>query len=41
VVRTGRVGLVERSETLGQRDDLFSLVIEGRPDRSSAKAVQP
>jgi len=34
VVHTGRVVLVERAETLGQRDDLFSLVIEGRSDRS-------
>jgi ABC-type branched-subunit amino acid transport system ATPase component len=34
VVHTGRVVLVERAETLGQRDDLFSLVIEGRPDPS-------
>jgi branched-chain amino acid transport system ATP-binding protein len=41
VVHTGRVVHVERAETLGRRDDLFSLVIEGRPDRSCATAVQP
>jgi len=31
VVHTGRVVLVERAETLGCREDLFSLVIEGQP----------
>ena len=31
VIHTGQVVLVERAATLGSRDDLFSLVIEGRP----------
>jgi ABC-type branched-subunit amino acid transport system ATPase component len=34
VVHTGRVVLVERAQALGQREDLFSLVIEGWPGGS-------
>jgi branched-chain amino acid transport system ATP-binding protein len=34
VIHTGRVVLVERADALVRREDLFSLVIEGRPGSS-------